>query len=123
MSKPITMDGEYVTRDGREVRVLCVDLNHPEFTVAAITQGASGFDVLRQYRRNGRYWDHSESDLDLIPKPKRHKRTVWVNVYGNPNAHYGVHPSRSLADASAAHGRTACLELHLDFAEGEGLEP
>ena len=52
----------------------------------------------------------------------RHQRTVWVNVFGH--THFGpCHDTREDADACAKglDTRSECLEIHLDFAEGEGL--
>ncbi len=65
MSELITMDGEYVTRDGKSVRIIAVDLHNPDYPVAAIAEGESGFDVLRQYTRNGCYWTTGWSPHDL----------------------------------------------------------
>jgi hypothetical protein len=119
MSELITMDREYVTRDGKPVRVLCVDLRGDEWTVVALVQNECR-ERLITYRADGRYSAISESKEDLIPKPKRHKRTAWMNVY--PDYPGNVHESRAEADGLSGAGRIACLELHLDFAEGEGLE-
>jgi hypothetical protein len=58
--------------------------------------------------------------LDLIEVPPRHKRTVWMNVYGS-----GIVPevwsAKENADRAAACGRIACIKVELDFEEGEGL--
>ena len=59
-------------------------------------------------------------------KPPRHKRTVWINVYGD---HASVFKEKYLADASITINswvggtleRIACIRVDLDFEEGEGL--
>jgi len=115
----ITMDREYVTRDGKAVRLLCVDKSGDPWPVVALV-AEDDRDRLVAYLADGRYSRVCASDIDLIPKPKRHKRTVWLNVYENIVFGF-AHESRASAD-HCDHDRIACLELHLDFAEGEGLE-
>jgi hypothetical protein len=61
----------------------------------------------------------SDDPLDLIPKPVKHTRTVWVNCYG-VQAPYS-HPTRDDADRLQSVGRIACKEITFDFYEGEGL--
>jgi len=110
----ITMDGEYQTRDGRKMRVLCVDAPHP---LPVITISPAG--QVYRYPENGRYLsDLCDHSADLVPVPKRHKRTVWVNL--SPQL-VGAYETRKSADFFAHPDRIACLKLDLDFTEGEGL--
>lgn len=60
----ITMNEEYVTRDGRKVRILCTD-NHsdPEYPVVAIV----GDGNISSFTKNGCYIDtYSPCNSDLI---------------------------------------------------------
>lgn len=118
MAEPtkITLEGEYQTRDGRPVRVLCVDALGMFPVITLDNHG----NIIR-YRENGRFGlGDGDDEGDIIPVPKRHKRTVWVNVYPDP-IDDDAHPNRDLANHCADTGRIACLKLDLDFAEGEGL--
>lgn len=114
----ITLEGEYQTRDGRPVRVLCVDAYDTVRRAIVLVRDLS-VEVPYRYTIDGRCigytWDDS---LALIPVPKRHKRTVWVNVYPDDGPGYS---SKERADYNAGSDRIACLKLDLDFAEGEGL--
>ena len=122
MSELITMDREYVTRDGREVRIWCVDAKcDSTFRVRGEHLDNCGAWMPATWDAHGRWGGCNTHYYDLIPKPKRHKRTVWLNVY--PDYPGNVHASRAEADRLLGAGRIACLELHLDFAEGEGLTP
>ena len=59
----ISMDKEYVTRDGRKVRILCTDnYKNTEYPVVAIMPSG---DVLL-FAKNGEYNGISTSSLDLI---------------------------------------------------------
>ena len=59
----ISMDKEYVTRDGRKVRILCTDnYKNTEYPVVAIMPNG---DVLL-FTKNGEYSGISTSSLDLI---------------------------------------------------------
>ena len=59
----ISMDKEYVTRDGRKVRILCTDnYKNTEYPVVAIMPNG---DVLL-FAKNGKYNGISTSSLDLI---------------------------------------------------------
>jgi hypothetical protein len=115
----IRMDKEYVTRDGRAVRVLCVDAKRTVYPVAALCQDAGG-EALLSYTATGAYYPKEESALDLIPKPVKHTRTVWVNVYDKDDAY--CHKTKQEADYQGRFsGRIACKEITFEFEEGEGL--
>ena len=64
MSK-ISMDKNYVTRDGRKVTVLSISVNDPYYTVAALIHHDGGADRVGQFSALGRYYQDVYSDLDL----------------------------------------------------------
>ena len=55
----------------------------------------------------------------LIEIKRRHKRTVWLNVYEDHAG--GALRSKEDADLIAGYNRIACIKIDLDFEEGEGL--
>ena len=118
----IKLDGEYQTRDGRPVRVLCVDRIGTQYPVIALVPAVTGpeRELFEHYTEEGHTERIGASHLDLIPVPKRHKRTVWVNLYPGERES-GIHDNRQVADSCANRERIACLKLDLDFVEGEGL--
>ena len=77
----ISMDKEYTTRDGRPVRVLCVDKKNTEYPVLALVTDGHDSELVEAYTAGGRYYFSKESRYDLIEKPKTRKITVWVNIY------------------------------------------
>jgi len=60
----ISMDKKYRTRDGRPVRVLCVDRKGPQPVVALVTND-SGVEIMGVFVADGTYFT-KPSALDLI---------------------------------------------------------
>jgi hypothetical protein len=81
-------DYKVVTRDGRDVRILCTDLKVPDQTdvyrLMALVN--SGSENLEYYTVKGVYRITDNSGLDLFLKPLKPKE-YWVNIY---KAEYGV---------------------------------
>ena len=68
MSAPISMDKQYRTRDGRKVRVLCVDSGDVEFPVVALVSNESSGNDMARYTADG-FWlsgDLNKHELDLV---------------------------------------------------------
>jgi hypothetical protein len=111
----IRMDKEYVTRDGRAVRVLCVDRKDDGYPVVALVgdeQRMAAFTAHGLYGGTG-------GSSDLIPKPVKHTRTVWLNIYHRDiGSYYG---KKFMADIGESKDRIACKEITFEFEEGEGL--
>ena len=116
----IDIKKQYRTRDGREVRIYATDGGGPCPVHGAVS--GLNFWSTASWSKNGSYKlvYGQENDWDIIEVRPRHKRTVWLNVYGS-----GVVPeacsSKERADLAAACGRIACIKVELDFEEGEGL--
>jgi hypothetical protein len=103
-SKPVQ------TRDGRPARILCTDIKHPNYSIAAAYTNQFGVEIISSYTTDGISSGHGSVDLINVPE----KRTVWVNVY--PSLGY---PTKALADKCAATDRIACVPL--TYTVGEGL--
>jgi hypothetical protein len=107
----------YRTRDGREVRIYATDGEHGELVHGAVKHKEHGWQSWIWFA-DGHFLDGEKNPLDLIEVRPRHKRTVWVNVYGDSKP--ALHLSRELADQYRC-DRIACVKVELDFAEGDGL--
>ena len=116
----IDINKKYQTRDGREVRIYATDGGGKNPVHGSIKQ-EDGW-ILQVWPKSGRYFEDDDEGyrIDLIEVRPRHKRTVWLNMYGS-----GVVPeacsSKERADLAAACGRIACIKVELDFEDGEGL--
>lgn len=98
----ISMDKTYRTRDGREVRLLCVD-REGFFPVV----GLVGNDLV-SWTGVGIHVSHTQTVYDLIEVVPDVVR--WVNVYSNGAASNG-HPMRLDADLCSDHNRIAILKI------------
>lgn len=59
--------GKYLTRDGRSVRVICVDAKAPQ-PVIGLVMCSDGREHLHTYTAEGRWEPDHESGLDLCPE-------------------------------------------------------
>ena len=113
----IDKDRTYRTRDGHEVRIYAT-YGQEDWPI----HGA----ILKSFGWSSECWTKDGSSLtnmphadDLIEIRPRHKRTVWLNVYGRPDD-VTAYNCRWKANQSVS-PRIACIKVELDFAEGDGL--
>ena len=114
----IDINKKYHTRDGQEVRIYATDTGGAKKTIHGAVKLKDGWYILA-WSKNG-IVSNIDRNLDLIEVRPRHKRTVWVNVYGS-----GIVPeacsSKERANLAAACNRIACIKVEFDFEEGDGL--
>ena len=67
-----------VTRDGREVRIICTDAKGDEPIIALVYNNIREEENVYTYNREGRFYKN-DSCLDLFFAPI--KREGWVNIY------------------------------------------
>lgn len=108
----------YRTRDGREVRIYATD-GAGVYCIHGAIKNNGEWEYMR-WTNNGTFGGNIPFDSDLIEVRPRHKRTVWLNVYGS-----GIVPevcsSKERANLNAGCNRIACIKIDFDFEEGEGL--
>lgn len=75
-----------VTRDGREVRILCTDRMSEFPIVALVFDKAQQEDIVITFPKDGKYAQRGEQPLDLFFAPT--KREGWVNVFRNKQGSY-----------------------------------
>lgn len=116
----ISMDKEYRTRDGREVRVLCVDRKEDDgYSVVALIVLRSGRESIEIFDLDGMYVRGRESVNDLIEVKPRIVREVLLNVHANGSV--TAHSTKDIADRYATIDRIACVKVSIDCEHGEGL--
>ena len=116
----IDINKTYRTRDGREVRIYATNEDCDVASVHGAIKATDGVWHVYSWSKNGRSILGREQDnKDLIEVRPRHKRTMWVNVYGSPDD-VTAYNYRWKADQSVS-PRIACIKVELDFEEGEGL--
>ena len=69
-----------VTRDGRNVRIICTDMKSTTYPVVALIENGSGYEQLNTFSKNGEYAANESNANDLLFfAPEKHEG--WVNVY------------------------------------------
>lgn len=67
-----------VTRDGRNVRIVCTDVKSELYPVLALVDNW-GEEICNSYTKEGRFRTDNEVPRDLFFAPEKHEG--WVNVY------------------------------------------
>lgn len=68
-----------ITRDGREVRIICTDAKGDEPIIALVYNNQRDEENVYTYNREGIFYKDNDSCLDLFFAPI--KREGWINVY------------------------------------------
>jgi len=116
MPDKITMDGKYTTRDGRPVRILCVDGPRIEPVVGVVGEGVNcTFWTAEGKDASGR------SDFDLIPlKPRvQCNLAIYRDTDGSLRSMVGKDCHRAVLQNLAV---KVLAYIPIDVEEGEGLD-
>ena len=96
-----------VTRDGRNVRIICTDKRGTDFPIVALVECEDKEETC-YYTAKG-YWNSCEieSKIDLFFAPEKHEG--WINIYTdiNDNSYPGNHIFKSKEEAEES-GRHCC---------------
>ena len=77
-----------VTRDGRDVRIICTDRRKTIYPIIALCFMEDGSERLSSHLPNGKESVGKDSNNDLFFAPEKHEG--WVNLYkGNAYYHLG----------------------------------
>ena len=75
-----------VTRNGRNVRIICTDKKGYEYPIVALIENKlEGFEGVLYYTKDGEYIANESSMSDLFFAPEKHEG--WINVYRNNDNH------------------------------------
>ena len=69
-----------VTRNGRNIRIVCTDKRDLNFPIIALIETIpGGEEVTHSYTKDGKYYTACSDILDLFFAPEKHEG--WVNIY------------------------------------------
>ena len=75
-----------VTRDGREVRIICTDYKS-DYPIIGLVTIEENKELAYKFQKNGEYYfTDEESSLDLFFAPI--KREGWINIYSEQEYRY-----------------------------------
>lgn len=77
-----------VTRDGRDVRIICTDFDNPNFPVIGEVKGS---EWPCSFTTKGMFNRYEVGDSDLFFAPEKHEG--WVNIYAGPKPGVGIYKS------------------------------
>ena len=93
-----------VTRDGRDVRVICTDFNNPKFPVIGEIEG-SKWPI--SFTAKGLFSNYAASDYDLFFASEKHEG--WVNVYKDGDRFYSSMDILKTKDKAEALSCRSCI--------------
>lgn len=71
-----------VTRNGRNVRIICTDKKGYEYPIVALVENKfEEIEIAVCYTEGGKLYSNDSSNADLFFAPEKHEG--WVNVYKN----------------------------------------
>lgn len=73
------LNRKVITRDGKDVRIVCTDMIGTSYPVLAICRVNPTHDCYYPYTPNGKHNLGVDSRLDLFFAPE--KRSGWINLY------------------------------------------
>ena len=68
-----------ITRDGREVRIICTDMKSRYKIVGLVYDKKDDTESVEIFQENGTLFNHTTSNYDLFFAPV--KKDGWVNLY------------------------------------------
>lgn len=74
-----------VTRDGRNVRILCTDQKGTLYKVIGLVDNGDK-EAINQFTSKGESCFCIETNIDLFFAPEKHEG--WVNIYKHNDGHY-----------------------------------
>ena len=75
-----------VTRDGREVRIICTDMKSRYKIVGLVYDKKDDTESVEIFQENGILFTHTTSNYDLFFAPT--KKEGWVNIYSEQEYRY-----------------------------------
>ena len=67
-----------VTRDGRNVRIICINAKG-NFPIIALVETHNGTETVLRLKENGHFYNDTEDPRDLFFTTKKQER--WINIY------------------------------------------
>lgn len=119
----ISMNKKYQTRDGKPVRLICIDETLERYPVIGIIDNDESSPS--SWTKEGCYFgdDEEESSRDLVEIKEEKTFTGWVNLYtdGSFGQVYSSKEECKSARGYGVHPAFACVQVTLTRKEGDGL--
>lgn len=77
---------EVVTRDGRNVRIICTDRKGDTPIIALVHNADDGQEIGYAFYPDGKYFIDKDDEFDLFFAPEKH--TDYINLYRNEDGYF-----------------------------------
>ena len=106
-----------VTRDGRNVRILCTDAKGDYPIVTLIETPDDFIEFVSKFKKNGRFLvGDNDSNLDLFFAPKKHER--WINLYKeDDNIYASINTFKTKEEAEALSCSSCIATVKVEWEE------
>ena len=100
---------KYQTRDGRQVRILCIDAKDEQPVIGLITTKYG--EEPEQWSIDGTYNPelYEDGSMDLINAKTKHEG--WVNIYPDSATSGFLYKTKEEADGARSPNRIACIHI------------
>ena len=96
-----------VTRDGRNVRIVCTDKKGFNPILALVTRHDSIAEDIYLYTKNGELNEGNSTNSSLFFVPEKHER--WVNLYKDNNGIYASMDTFKTKEEAEALSCSSCI--------------
>ena len=100
-----------ITRDGRNVRIICTDAKSKYPIVALIKNPHNNTEYPSLFTKKGKYASDMQYPDDLFFAPEKHKG--WINVYKCKSGFFtlGIYPDKEHAEERAGTNCVATVKI------------
>ena len=107
-----------VTRDGKNVRILCTNRKLDSKEVVGLTMNNDGTEGLLSWNKQGKSLSLNDSSFDLFFAPEKHEG--WINVYRNSSGHVytgAAYDSKEDAEKRKESGENYVTTIKIEWEE------
>ena len=107
-----------VTRDGKNVRILCTNRKLDSKEVVGLTMNNDGTEGLLSWNKQGKSFSLNDSSFDLFFAPEKHEG--WINVYRNSSGHVytgAAYDSKEDAEKRKESGENYVTTIKIEWEE------
>lgn len=101
-----------ITRDGRNVRIVCTDMIGTSYPILAICRIDGTRDCYYPYKIDGKISINIDSPLDLFFAPEKHEG--WINLY---QMDYGVYANSDVYPTKEEAERYGKFSSHASYVD------
>ena len=95
-----------ITRDGKEVRIICTDFNNKYYPIIIEVKGNNSPISIT---KNGKYLNSKDSDLDIFFAPEKHEG--WINLFKDSDIKYVGYKIFESKEEAEKVGSTATIKI------------